>query len=274
MIGKKLGYAFVAALMLVNLWATAGWSASTIESYLTITDLQVSIYSPSTGQTYYPEGGGNYAFISGQAEYPEQPLYDTEYATGLDSHINLSFSSGPWFTSISSQVSYNTEENLGAISLSGDCTAPQPSGTDFGSVGISAMAKYQNLFFPDLPEGDYNVQVQGSYTYHYKMIQDPDPYPFYGVYFEYNARIEGEGLGNDQYLIPLWSEYFFTPVDDDVNGTITYSSAGVHFDAGDQYLTVHSLMSQSGGVSPVPVPGAVWLLGSGLAGLLAWRRFV
>jgi hypothetical protein len=53
------------------------------------------------------------------------------------------------------------------------------------------------------------------------------------------------------------------------DGTVNQIVVGLDIEGGTG--TVPSL-SLAGALNAVPVPGAIWLLGSGLAGLLGWRR--
>jgi hypothetical protein len=55
--------------------------------------------------------------------------------------------------------------------------------------------------------------------------------------------------------------YRYVKIVDDANGDTAYPSAGYDVDA---VAAIH--------YTPVPVPAAVWLLGSGLLGLLGFRR--
>jgi hypothetical protein len=270
MIGKKVSYVFVAVLMVVMLWAPAGWSAL-INYHLTITDLVVTIGSVSST----PTQGTNYVNINGRADSPvEQPSLGgpdnlIEAETTFTVPLSLSYTGGPWFTEISSSISYTG--NVGTIELDAKGTAPDPFPTEYGTLGESAIASFLDLYFPDLTPGSV-VKVTGSYTLDYELAQDlGSANSFEPAYFWAYARIEGDGW-EDGFLIPYFEDYLFDSEKKNVSGTINYQFTVDENYEGPQTLTIKAFIEQDGRVSPVPVPGAVWLLGTGLLGLLAWRR--
>jgi hypothetical protein len=269
---RKILWQVAGLLVVMGLAAPAGWAVSTFESSLTITDLTVTIERLSDNFIFTPTSGFNYTRIIGQVQdtNPDQTRLDNESTTILTSPNALNYTGGPWFTSLSSSVSYSSDR--GAISLQVQGNAPEPSGAEFGVVSGSSMGDFHELEFPYITAGNYEVRVTGNYTYQYKMTQDPGAeYSFAMAYFQRYAAITGIGIDGE--LIPHWGDYFSKSVDSGaLTGVIDFTIEVTYESNGPQKLDIGAMIYQDGGVAPVPLPGAAWLLGSGLAGLLLWRR--
>jgi hypothetical protein len=84
----------------------------------------------------------------------------------------------------------------------------------------------------------------------------------------------GFGLNNVSYFHDLQSDHYWSGTEYSANPDLAWV---FYFGSGYQYnfgkgITFYAWAVRDGDVGPVPVPGAVWLLGSGLIGLLAMRK--
>lgn len=90
---------------------------------------------------------------------------------------------------------------------------------------------------------------------------DPDPgaYKPYGDIFSFNYDFTDDQIG-DTFGVDLYLAF-------ELSGDIDYVGAGNAEFMSDFYNTA-KIESFSGAINPVPIPGAVWLLGSGLLGFI------
>jgi hypothetical protein len=94
-----------------------------------------------------------------------------------------------------------------------------------------------------------------------------------GTYNGVNTESLGQnnvGLVNNLQSNGYWSGAEFSPGSGDAWVFFTY--AGLHSDFSDNRDQFYAWAVRPGDVSAVPVPSAVWLFGSGLLGLLGFKR--
>jgi hypothetical protein len=99
---------------------------------------------------------------------------------------------------------------------------------------------------------------------------------------EYDDKLQGAGTGNTTYDVVLrWDANHFNGT----TGSVTYSLTGDSITEGNftsMYAHIQGIIPVTGGdtlsglaqgtLAPVPIPSAVWLLGTGLIGLIGFRK--
>jgi hypothetical protein len=258
--------------MAITLWVSVGWTASTYETYFTITDLQVKIIPEGGGTEHYFTEGYIDVQISGEsAGDPPETLSPQHGRFPMVGSSSLFYNGDPWLQTVGGGGSY---DNLNAESTINHQVAGTGNNVPEGSFGEATLIILEDLRFPYITEGDYVVQVTGNYEYRYTMTQVPEvPYPIAFIYFNRTASIYGNGLATSE-LLPFFETYASTSVDSGVlTGPILFTSDAIHFEEGAKSLNIQTSVYASG-ITATPIPGSVFLLSSGLLGLglLGWRR--
>ncbi|MEW6267132.1 MAG: hypothetical protein AB1641_29000 [Thermodesulfobacteriota bacterium] len=190
---------------------------------------------------------------------------------------------GTWGT-----PNYTGQDVVGGPNITGGSAGFDSNGLD--SVTINMVRPYGwNYQWSDIPLGDLFINVGSDSDWDYVMHD--------GYLYEFNYAV----TNSDVYVLSSWSSNGYrhnhpflanpdylgdalyavsTSVDNPwAYQTITASGLGIHLDYG-QGVTLgwtlqcaNDVLYQDPGYRQVPLPGAVWLLGSGLIGLLGLRRF-
>lgn len=181
----------------------------------------------------------------------------TPYQIELGTWSETAQGSNPtWVGSIGSQDSVGTQWNASSIRGNSTYTTPTYKDGYYQMDFVTAFDQWAfNCIFVDGNEYTANLSGTATYTLYLNYTGNPlnpfvydhaGPIHFYG---------EGNVVGN-----PFLATY-------DGMGTMTDYNPGVSW-GGD----ITSLELSLSPLSSVPIPGAVWLMGSGLLGLLGIRR--
>ena len=149
------------------------------------------------------------------------------------------------------------------------------------SVNVTLTGANAGWRLPETVDGDYTWGYDGTTTGGYNITSSELGYLYYeelgnkGYYATDGTNPQpGFGLNNTSHFINLQSNYYWSGTE---YSSDTDRAWGFGFGTGDQYdfgkfNFFYGLAVLPGEVSRVPIPGAVWLLGSGLIGLAATRR--
>jgi hypothetical protein len=175
--------------------------------------------------------------------------------TGVNSAIPLV--SGTWYTS--QTASTNDWQKLALDALLWSSTGGGRTGTLIQTVNVPE-ASYGPVEFKFV----YNVPNTNGTA----MLYGSDTQPSYGSYgTQIGTTINLTGLDGWQYVTETFGGASYSGYD---WYTVVFYGSVPNKDK--VYLDTMSLKVSQGTQSPVPLPGAVWLLGSSLMGLIAIRR--
>ncbi len=142
----------------------------------------------------------------------------------------------------------------------------------FTSAGISSTTQLGFLFSLNEVGKDLHVRIDsleiGFINYNKYNSSDTLTYDFNGDMLDVNAKEKSNGNSTSEAFFTFSLPYDFMTFsgDGDFSITATISSNS----AGPDYFWLSSEYSRD--PSPVPVPGAMWLLGAGLFSLAGIRR--
>lgn len=142
-------------------------------------------------------------------------------------------------------------------------------------------AGYDDWRLPTTVDGPLEYGYDGTTTVGYNITTSEMGYMYYVNLgnlgrFDTNEDLQpGYGLNNSGPFINLESFIYWTGTEVSSNPTLAYVFITAHGEANYGFKTgnkLHAWAVRDGDVSAVPVPGAVWLLASGLVGLIGLRR--
>ena len=263
----------ILTLLAVTLWATTA-PASTIFFTADIPSFSVSVDGFAMGDA------GNAAYIAGDAYNPPESWYDDHSGTNAAS---ISHSGSPWLTYMKAENSFTPGSPSGGsgsmyVELQG--TGPQPSSPGNFDGYISQWGGNSiTIPFNVTKTGQSLVTYSGSYDLFYGLSNNSSGNPFYEAYFSawIDLYIDGNWFKTQQ-LIYDGSYNYPLPLGDFTNnptGTTSFGGNKTFTTTGTHNLEIYFEADQWGStMSPIPLPGTLLLLGSGLLGLagLGYRR--
>jgi hypothetical protein len=235
---------------------------------------------------------GNGIYIHGDAQNIPSPTLES-YNPSPFWQPNYTSYDGTWLKNIS-----GTNSISGAFSnydmsrfLSMEAVGPPSSGGYFGQIHEQAQSYWYIVGYIDYgstePTADDPITISIAYSYAYSLTQDGTN-PF--VKAKWNAGMTLYTYNSyqpEEFVNTGWIGDNVNPLDNILEG----QSGTLEFDiypeivwddvkgkwVSNPYTKIDLYANQYGNsissISPVPLPGAVWLLGSGVLGLLGLRKF-
>ncbi len=193
------------------------------------------------------DNNGNSVIWLDYSEYPDTWQRQMDWAAGLDSAIT-SYNLNPGYSVTWTDPAWRlpaTVDGLGVYGYEGD---PDHDGVYTYTYGYNlANSEMGHLFYTELGNLGY-VATDGT-----------QPQPGWGL----------QNTGDFDHLITSFDGYWSgTEYAPNLDGAWLFSMYNGEQNANPKYVPFYGLALRGGQVSAVPIPGAVWLLSSGLTCLL------
>jgi len=273
---KSLFVVTLMSLMLIFFSGPAGASQATATAALNLSNIfnmtDVSVTSWSVDTT---TGGGNFASATTAIPVQSETNYSVACATGYCAQATVPYTPAlpPYSAKGTSQVTYIAPSvgppvvleqlALGATAKSGENGADLP--TAIGSAAVHLEYEYTG--------NGGQVTFSIPYVLSLNLLSAGVPltpssaYGFSSVVF--NMTMNGNNIESQElYKSTIKKNGQFLNVPDTV-GTYNFNVTFRNGDAGTLDFITYATTSAS---QPVPIPGAIWLLGTGLIGLVGIRR--
>ena len=270
-------------LSLAFLLGTTAAAASeiTLTSNYELT-LQIQLFP--TGDPAIPASGTISSYVTGSADYnPSETVSDDGGGDISAPGTVTANASGTWLKTMTASIDAT---DLGAPSFSSNLQGwgPQPEdpGDPSSTGNIFPFSRNQyDWSFTAPADGIYAVLVSGDYTIHFQLEQEAgSSYPLRRLLAYSNVLLSishpgGSGTTEQHPFSYDESNYpEFIPLPDVTLDLANTLSFGLLFSVQEGETVTGSLRTYDAftGTSIVPLPSSLFLLGSGLAGVLALRR--
>jgi hypothetical protein len=210
--------------------------------------------------TFVGTGGGNWSSLAGVPDGTPGPFWDNPSADGGPQNVgykmNLQGLANPEYWSVAGLVDNNVFfDGVGS------------GQTQTLLIEIAGNAADNQLFAYNIADPTQTVQIFAGSVAPVTTVNVNIPYAQYGFYL---TGPGGNFYSGSAALSSDSNSNFAFFRDRDVAGTWWFGVEDLRDNTGGEGVGDYNDMIVK--VSTVPIPGAVWLLGSGLLGLLGFRR--